>query len=204
MCWDFVGTTIEKVKVSCKLQSIVFNFIITFSTKGVLKWRMFGMYLEIGLHISYISHWNWKETVTYIYWTALFLDHKRPSCMPLTFLIMKISYWIYAANNLGKNVSWIYIFWYLIYHANTSWSWSVGEYNLVEIYICIEYILPTIWGIYVSLIYILVGYIMQTVGGMNVSWVVSVRPSGAELGNIYISKYIFVLDICSKRFWENM
>ena len=102
MCWDFVGTTIEKVKVSCKLQRIVFNFIITFSTKGVLKWRMFGMYLEIGLHISYISHWNWKETVTYIYWTALFLDHKRPSCMPLTFLIMKISYWIYAANNLGN------------------------------------------------------------------------------------------------------
>lgn len=97
-----------------------------------------------------------------------------------------------------------YIFWYFIYHANTSWSWSVGEYDLVEIYICIEYILPTIWGIYVSLIYILVGYIMQTVGGMNVSWVVSVRPSGAELGNIYISKYIFVLDICSKRFWENM
>ena len=102
MCWDFVGMTIEKVKVSCKLQRIVFNFIITFSTKGVLKWRMFGMYLEIGLHISYISHWNWKETVTYIYWTALFLDHKRPSCMPLTFLIMKISYWIYAANNLGN------------------------------------------------------------------------------------------------------
>ena len=102
MCWAFVGTTIEKVKVSCKLQRIVFNFIITFSTKGVLKWRTFGMYLEIGLHISYISHWNWKETVTYIYWTALFLDHKRPSCMPLTFLIMKISYWIYAANNLGN------------------------------------------------------------------------------------------------------
>ena len=108
MCWDFVGMTIQtminhwKSESVCKSQHIVFNFIITFSTKGVLKWRMFGMYLEIGLHISYISHWNWKETVTYIYWTALFLDHKRPSCMPLTFLIMKISYWIYAANNLGK------------------------------------------------------------------------------------------------------
>ena len=109
-----------------------------------------------------------------------------------------------CSQQLGEKMSVEYIFWYLIYHANTSWSWSVGEYNLVEIYICIEYILPTIWGIYVSLIYILVGYIMQTVGGMNVSWVVSVRPSGAELGNIYISKYIFVLDICSKRFWENM
>ena len=58
MCWDFVGTTIEKVKVSCKLQRIVFNFIITFSTKGVLKWRMFGMYLEIGLHISWDGGWD--------------------------------------------------------------------------------------------------------------------------------------------------
>ena len=31
---------------------------------------------------------------------------------------------------------------------------------------------------------------------MNVSWVVSGCPSGALLVNIYISKYIFVLDIC--------
>ena len=169
MCWDFVGTTIEKVKVSCKLQRIVFNFIITFSTKEVLKWRMFGMYLEIGLHISYISHWNWKETVTYIYWTALFLDHKRPSCMPLTFFNNENFLLDICSPQFGEKMSVEYIFWYLIYHANTSWSWSVGEYNLVEIYICIEYILPTIWGIYVSLIYILVGYIMQTVGGMNVS-----------------------------------
>ena len=60
MCWDFVGTTIEKVKVSCKLQRTVFNFIITFSTKGMLKWRMFGMYLEIGLHMSYIIHFTLK------------------------------------------------------------------------------------------------------------------------------------------------
>ena len=43
-----------------------------------------------------------------------------------------------------------YIFWYLIYHANTSWSWSVGEYNLVEIYICVEYINCQQFGEYMS------------------------------------------------------
>ena len=47
---------------------------------------------------------------------------------------------------------------------------------LTYTYICIEYMLPTFWGI-------------------DVSWSFSVRPSGAELGALHFVIYIFVLDI---------
>ena len=50
---------------------------------------------------------------------------------------------------------------------------------LTYTYICIEYMLPTFWGI-------------------DVSWSFSVRPSGAGLGTLHFVIYIFVLDICGQ------
>ena len=55
------------------------------------------------------------------------------------------------------------------------------ECTFGDIYICIGYMLPILWGIYVS-------------------WRVSVRPSGAKLRNVHVvicvSIHIFLLDIC--------
>ena len=71
-----------------------------------------------------------------------------------------------CTQQFGEKMSVEYMFWYLIYHASTSWSWSVGEYNLVEIYICIEYMLPT-FAEYISLnVYSVIGYIQPDIGPM--------------------------------------
>ena len=58
MCWDFVGTTIEKVKVSCKLQRIVFNFIITFLTKANVE--VANVWYVLGNWTTYIIHFTLK------------------------------------------------------------------------------------------------------------------------------------------------
>ena len=78
-------------------------------------------------------------------------------------------HWICATNNLG-NVRQSNVCWYWLYHANTlginviwnvyvcpsAFGHTVGECTFLEIYICIWYMLPTNWGIYVSWIYVLV------------------------------------------------
>ena len=62
-----------------------------------------------------------------------------------------------------------------------------------NIYICIGYILPTIWEIYASWIYVLVlEYILPTIG-VYVSRRVYERPLGAGLGNVQCIVYIVQL-----------
>ena len=64
-----------------------------------------------------------------------------------------------------------FIFWYWIRVTKCTF--------LTYTYICIEYMLPTFWGIHVS-------------------WRSSVHPSGAGLGNVHFVTYIFVSDICGQ------
>ena len=66
-----------------------------------------------------------------------------------------------------------------------------------RIYICIGYIdiLPTIWE-YMPVDFIYWCWIYSANNwGIYVSWRVSVRPSGAGLGNVHFLKNKFVLDI---------
>ena len=138
MCWDFVGMTIEKVKVSCKLQRIVFNFIITFSTKGVLKWRMFGIVL--GNWTTYIIHFTLKlKRNGHIHILDGSVSWPQKAFLYAFNFFNNENFLLdICSQQFGEKMSVEYIFWYLIYHANTSWSWSIGEYNWVEMYICID------------------------------------------------------------------
>ena len=59
-------------------------------------------------------------------------------------------YWIYHANTWGINVIWN------VYVCPSAFRHTVGECTFLEIYICNGYMLPKIWGIYVSWIYVLI------------------------------------------------
>ena len=130
-------------------------------------------------------------------------------------------YWIYHAKTWGMNVSWsvsvwgIYVSWkyrlvldILCQHLGAEWSLEsfcapfgrrVGECTFLNIYVGIEYIMPTLggsmwvvgflcalraqgWGIYIFEYIFWYWIYHANTWGKNVSWRVSVRPSGAGLG----------------------
>ena len=80
-------------------------------------------------------------------------------------------YNIYICIRFEEYMSVEFIFWYWIRVTKCTF--------LTYTYICIEYMLPTFWGIHVS-------------------WRSSVHPSGAGLGNVHFVTYIFVSDICGQ------
>ena len=55
--------------------------------------------------------------------------------------------------HFGEYMSVESVCWYWIYHANT-WGMNVSTFS--EIYICIGYMMPTIWGMYVTWRYMLI------------------------------------------------
>ena len=67
---------------------------------------------------------------------------------------------------IGEQTNDSRIHYYWIYAANNCQFWNV--HFVIYIYICIGYILPIIWEIYVSWIYVFIGirYILPTIGGL--------------------------------------
>ena len=128
--------------------------------------------LAVGIQYKYIL-----QNVCKLYIQQLKGSTKtlRPAHM-----YIQIFGWIYT-NNI---CIFIYIYIFLFDLKNTcqlNSYFGIGYllrnvHFLTYTYICIEYMLPTFWGI-------------------DVSWSFSVRPSGAELGALHFVIYIFVLDI---------
>ena len=66
---------------------------------------------------------------------------------------------------------------------------TVWKCTFIKMHICIGYMLPTIWGVYVSGKYMLIYH--ANTWGMTVNWRVSVCPSGTGFG-MYIYEKIYL------------
>ena len=110
--------------------------------------------------------------------------------------IWQLNIWVGIEYILPTLGGWMWVGEFLC--ALRAQGWVIYIFWNIQWYNSIAYMLPTIWGIYVSWIYSLVLIYRANTWGMNVCWRVSVRPLGAGWGNIYFEKYILVEYI----FWE--
>ena len=131
-------------------------------------------FLEMYICIGYMLPTFWGVYVSWIYMLIsdisfqtrlkMMKNHRVREC---TFLKMYICIGYVLKTFWGIYVSWIYV---LVLDISCQhlgdkcnleclcvpFGHRVGECTFLEIYICIGYMLPTIWGIYVSWIYVLV------------------------------------------------
>ena len=80
----------------------------------------------------------------------------------------------------------------------------VGECTYLEIYICIGYMMPTIWGEYVTWRYMLILDISCQHLGDECKLGGFCVPFGHGVGECKLLEYIFVLDIWCQQFGEYM
>ena len=136
-------------------------------------------FLRIYICIGYMT-----PIIVFVTWIYMILDIScqhlgdecklEGFCVPFGHRIGVCTFWkLYICNGYMLPTIWGYMSvkytcWYWIYHANTwgmtvSWRVSVcpsdtglGMYIYENIVFCIGYMLPTIWGVYVSWIYMLI------------------------------------------------
>ena len=78
------------------------------------------------------------------------------------------------------------------------------SWTFIEIYSCIGYMLPTIWGACDSWIYMLILDILCKHLGDECKPEGFCVPSGHRVRSEHLWEYIFVLDICWQQFWEHV